>query len=261
MTGHVTAALELAVNGWRVFPLPARSKVATLKGWQHIATTDPVTIRDWYTGFYRYANIAVVPTGRQVVLDVDSYKGAAEKLAELEAQHGEPIPSTRTALTPGGGRHLYLEAPEGVDVHRHDLANGLEVRCRGASSVVAPPSIHPTGGVYLWEDAEADVAEAPAWLFAPRTVVEAPPRPTRRPDNPRRGLDTLLHTRGRRDDLSAGDFAVACAALRDGLHGTDVIALIVEHRLRFGDPGNKGLRPDYLALTLQNAMAAIGGAR
>jgi hypothetical protein len=67
------------------------------------------------------------------------------------------------ALTPGGGAHyLFLPTGEG---NRAGFRPGLDWRGE-RGYIVAPPSIHPSGGVYEWVfDADTPLAPAPPWLI------------------------------------------------------------------------------------------------
>jgi len=158
------AALELARQGFAVFPLVARRKKPVTEHGFYDATTDAETVAGWWKS-WPAANIGI-RCGRLVVLDADGPQGA-ESLAALEAQHG-PLPATRSVRTGReGGRHLYFHAPAGTTIRTiptgRELGAKLECRATGAY-VVAPPSVHPNGTAYEWGDHEAPIAELPAWL-------------------------------------------------------------------------------------------------
>ena len=130
-------------------------------------------VRRWFA-CWPDANIGVV-TGSisgLVVLDVDPGHGGGESLARLEAIHG-PLPFTVSAVTGGGGRHVYFRHPDGEVRNRVGIAPGLDLRGDGGY-VVAPPSVHPSGRPYAWEPSgspdEAALAPIPAWLL--QTVEE-----------------------------------------------------------------------------------------
>jgi hypothetical protein len=112
------------------------------------------------------ANVAIV-TGAVsglVVADLDLAK-APEVAREFAERCGGELPAAPTVRTGSGGLHLYFQHP-GVPVRsRVGLFPGLDVRADGAF-VVAPPSIHPSGGAYTWEADTAFVPPAPPWLIA-----------------------------------------------------------------------------------------------
>ena len=162
------AALRYAARGWPVLPLVPKSKEPLARLVAHgvkDATADPRTVHAWWE-MEPTANIGIaVPTGL-FVLDVDPRAGGNESLAELERKHG-PLPATIECLTGGGGRHLYFRVPHGLRL-RGKLGPGLDVKANG-SYVVAPPSLHPSGGAYVWEvsghPADVEPAPAPMWLL------------------------------------------------------------------------------------------------
>lgn len=163
------AALRLAKNGFRVFPLPAGQKAARLAGWQKKATVDLAQIERWWAGANTACNIGLVPTGDVFVLDEDPKNGGDKTLVTFEQTYG-PLPATLTAKTPSGGRHLYFQTPGGLPTGSNKLGAGLDIRGRSTGYVVAPPSITVAGekqsaGQYTWAE-KAAIAVAPEWLTA-----------------------------------------------------------------------------------------------
>ena len=180
------SALIYAVeHGWRVFPLHTADAAGcscgkpdcggagkhprTPKGCLD-ATTDAEQVRAWWLK-WPDANVGIATGGGLVVIDVDDRDGGADSLVDLRRTLGE-MPDTIEALTGGGGRHIYLATPAGVEVRNSAsaLAPGIDVRGEGGY-VVAPPSVHPSGRPYQWEASsrpgEVDVQPAPdAWLAA-----------------------------------------------------------------------------------------------
>ena len=167
-------ALTYRRFGWSVIPLEPREKRPLLRWeeYQRRRASEGV-VRRWFA-CWPDANIGVV-TGSisgLVVLDVDPGHGGGESLARLEAIHG-PLPFTVSAVTGGGGRHVYFRHPDGEVRNRVGIAPGLDLRGDGGY-VVAPPSVHPSGRPYAWEPSgspdEAALAPIPAWLL--QTVEE-----------------------------------------------------------------------------------------
>ena len=115
------------------------------------ATTDPDTIKSWWER-WPAANIGI-RTGTVSgiwVLDLDGPAGIAA-LAELEAKHG-CLPKTLTALTGGGGKHLYFKTTNGLEIKNRTKVAGLSIDVRGEGGyVIAPPSNHVSGNLYKWE--------------------------------------------------------------------------------------------------------------
>lgn len=136
------------------------------------ATKDVDQIRRWWSA-HPNANLGI-PTGRingLLVIDVDNGpdKHGEDNLSELEEKIG-CLPDTWEALTGGGGRHLFFQYPEGLDVRNSasKLAPNIDVRAEGGY-VIAEPSRHASGRIYAWEDdhmpEEIPLAQLPmSWL-------------------------------------------------------------------------------------------------
>jgi P4 family phage/plasmid primase-like protien len=162
----LTTALNLARKGISVFPCwPGNKKPITKHGFKD-ATPDEKTIREWW-GIYPDANVAV-PMGERsgfFVLDVDMGEGknGEAALAKLITLHG-PLPATREARTPRGGRHLYFKYPgHRIPTRTNHPAPALDVRGDGGY-VVIPPG-RTDKGEYSWATKTAP-AECPDWLLA-----------------------------------------------------------------------------------------------
>jgi hypothetical protein len=67
----------------------------------------------------------------------------------------------------GGGAHIYLAYPPSVIIRNSvkKIAAGIDIRGTGGY-VVAPPSLHESGGHYTWLDELRTPAPAPPWLLA-----------------------------------------------------------------------------------------------
>lgn len=150
------AALEYAARGWAVIPLKPRSKEPLTAHAVKDASRDPGQIERWWAKWPQ-ANIGLA-TGSVsgvIVIDADDRNGGDESLVELERKHG-PLPETPSVKTPGGA-HYYLAHPGGeVRSSAGALGRGLDVKARGGY-VVAPPSIHPSGRPYIWDEPPDEV--------------------------------------------------------------------------------------------------------
>lgn len=180
------AALSYAARGWPVVPLwkPKPSGCCCRKGSKcdrpgkhprthhgyQGATTDVARISTWK---WSTANVGIVP-GREaglLVIDVDPRNGGRESIRELEKQLGR-LPTGPVVKSGGGGWHLYFRHPDGA-VRKSSGVAGIDLKADGGF-VVAPPSIHQSGGAYRWEPSPAEFAlpELPAaWLT---WICEAP---------------------------------------------------------------------------------------
>ena len=148
------AALDYAKRGLAVFPLAERDKVPCIAGGFKNATTDPEQI----AAFWRHrpnANIGIATGGMSgglVVIDCDYDEARGEDgmrtVRSFEAANGE-FPDSACVSTPRGGEHLYFLTDEPFDCSVNS-DEGVDIRADGGY-VVAPPSIHPNGGMYEWD--------------------------------------------------------------------------------------------------------------
>jgi hypothetical protein len=177
-------ALGYAASGWPVLRLhtavdgqctcgdPSCGSVGKhprVRGGYKAATTDPEKIRrqDW-----DQANIGVRTGEGRVVVDVDPRNGGDDTLHELEREHGA-LPDTPTSLTGGGGFQLMMKADSFLP-SATALWPGIDIKAAGGY-VVAPSSMHKSGGRYEWRihPSELDPAPLPAWIAERLTRREA----------------------------------------------------------------------------------------
>ena len=191
MTTPLPTALEYAARGWRIVPIRPGEKRPALTNWQNIASNDPDLITEWFTGPYSDHGIGIA-TGPETgifVLDVDitDTKAGDETLADLEEQYGR-LPETLMSITGSGGWHLLYNYPPHLEI-RNDagrrLGPGLDIRGIGGQ-IVAPPTIHPNGNAYQWDEGCQTISDAPQWLLSLLTT----PEPTQPPPNLSKPSDT-----------------------------------------------------------------------
>lgn len=158
-------ALYYASNGFAVFPLvKGEKRPATGQGFKN-ATTDPRTIEAWWSACPDY-NIGIATGSRSgglvvIDLDRDPDKGidGYEVLKKWQHDNGD-LPETWTSITGRGGYHL-LYRDTARNSCRTGLYEGIDIRADGGY-IVAPPSIHPNGRHYEWEQGPGDCAIATA---------------------------------------------------------------------------------------------------
>jgi len=162
MSDLLAVALDYAARGLPVFPCTPRGKTPAVGRGYHAATTNPATIRRYWTDPDR--NIAI-PTGMPSgvwVLDIDGPEGEAS-LRALETKHGA-IPKTRTVVT-SRGKHAWFAYPGPVPTTVARIGPGIDTRGDDGYVVVAP-SVHQTGHRYAFlGDPWASIELAPAWLI------------------------------------------------------------------------------------------------
>ncbi len=172
-------AIECGKFGWAVFPILPRSKAPACPNGFHDGVKDEQSIRSlWGTRTNLNLGIATGDISGIWVLDIDPDKGGKEALNELENKYGS-LPETLRSKTGGGGTHYFFKMSKDsrITCSIGKIGNGIDVRGNGGY-VAAPPSVHPNGQTYQWE--EAELVEAPAWLVKliiglkkdiPKTVV------------------------------------------------------------------------------------------
>jgi len=143
--------------GWSVLPVRPRSKAPLydpslgLCHGRNDATADPDHVEAIWS---RYPDAGVaVTTGAEssiVVLDVDPRNGGDESWVEFEAEMGT-IDLGPVSLTGGGGSHSFFAHPGAPIPCRNNLGRyrGIDLKGDGGY-IIAPPSIHPSGGTYRW---------------------------------------------------------------------------------------------------------------
>lgn len=142
----LSAALEYASRGWRVFPV--RGKVPVTPRGYLDATTDTETIRSWWSG--GDLGVAIATGNGLVVVDLD----------RRHTRDPGSFPRTRTVRT-GHGWHLYYSGES-----RCAVTADYDLRGEGGY-VVAPPSQHTESGRRYEVAVEAPLATLPDELRVP----------------------------------------------------------------------------------------------
>ncbi len=152
-------------------------------GWPKKASSDPDTVRRARRG-KADANIGLMMGGpdRLVAIDIDGPRGY-ESLAAVERDSGPwPVTLTSRSGRDDGGEHRIYRVPAHLDVRR--LGNrashrwpGIDTRADGGQ-IVAPPSLHASGGRYDWKE-RVPIAELPLRIFE---ALAKPAGPRARPE-------------------------------------------------------------------------------
>lgn len=165
MTSLHQFAADFAASGVPIFPLKRRNKRPAISNGFLAASTDEVLLARWFKGSANIG-IACTPESGSFLVDVDRNNGGLETFALLERELGA-FPETPRVDTPGGGFHYYVVHPQ--DGRGNEAVAGSGIDLRGAGYGVAPPSVHPNGGIYQFTQGrsfqDVGLAELPAsWL-------------------------------------------------------------------------------------------------
>ncbi|PLX39776.1 MAG: hypothetical protein C0608_11405 [Deltaproteobacteria bacterium] len=175
---NLGSALAYAQQGYPVIPVETRDKVPSIPDRPNRASTDIAFVVEGWR-LWPDANIGLLTGDKSglVVIDLDKKPGVDGEgsMEALEAKYGA-LPKTSRARTGGGGVHLYFRHPGGhISNSTGKLGPGIDVKAdRGF--VVAPPSVHASGGQYEWEVplSEENLADLPEWLLR---LLSEPPTP------------------------------------------------------------------------------------
>lgn len=159
------AAVEYINMGLAVFPVVYKGKTPLTKNGCKDATTDAAVVKGWWQKWPN-ANIGIATGAKSngllvIDLDVDDNRGidGYQTLRDWEKKHGH-LPETIQSITGGGGYHLLYRGAQRVG-NRAKVLEGIDVRGEGGY-IIAPPSIHPNGMSYEWEQSPDEYAIAPA---------------------------------------------------------------------------------------------------
>lgn len=230
-------ALFYASKGIDVFPLQAGNKIPFKDfAWDERASHDQTVITNWFEGPYEKANLGIACGARSgiVVLDVDKDHGGLESLEALENTHGK-LPDTPRSRTGSGGMHIVFKHP-GVEVRNSagKIGAGLDVRGDGGY-IVAPPSIHPNGTRYQWDEAykpsETPLTDIPAWLLEMMTAKQPEQATPKEDSNQAEETQTDKIPQGKRNQVLT---SLAGTMRKRGMSVEAICtALLIENNTRF----------------------------
>lgn len=263
---RLESALDLAGQGFRVFPLAPGTKVPP-KGfaWKDEATTDAERIREWWQHDPDF-NVGVATGGGVVVVDVD-VKDGKPGLASLEMMEVAGLPTSYRVDTPSGGVHVYMKTDRPIG-NRVDLADypGIDVRADGGY-VVGPGSVIG-GKPYVAKP--APIATADGWLLdilakgsPPKTAAadRTPLVELDLPENVELAKRYLIDRAPEAIEKAGGDhatYSVACRVRGYGLSEEVAFDLLADHWN--DDKAFPPWNPDELRTKVANAYRHATGA-
>lgn len=153
---------------YTIFPIGYKSKVPITKRGFHDASKDVEQIKEWFTKHPK-AGIGL-PTGKVndvIAIDIDPRNGGMVSFERLVDEYA-PFPHTVESLTGGNGFHKLFKYDERINKSSIEGYPGLDIQSDG-KYIILPPSFHPSGKQYHWEDASKPVitkmAELPSWFI------------------------------------------------------------------------------------------------
>jgi len=203
----------LIARGIPVIPIPPRQKGTRLKGWQNLATTDPVQIEKWHEENPQYNCGAVAKPDGFWFLDCD----APNLQQTIEAETGQLFPPTFSVRS-SKGIHYYFRQTDASRKTGNVSVEGLFDAQVNNKYVVAPGSIHPSGKCYEVLNDTA-IAEAPDWL--PTWIKQQRQKPDKVKNEPQTG-ELKVKEGGRGNFL----FKHACKLRAAGLSKSDALAAL-----------------------------------
>jgi len=238
---------EAASRGWRLIPIKVGAKKPPLlKNWQKRATSDLQQLKIWASKFSgcNWA-VATGPGSGVWVLDVDGENGKSA-LVEFHLQ-GLILPDTLSVRSPNGA-HFYFRNPPGLSVRNsvETLARGLDTRGDRGYTLI-PPSVHPSGTPYTYDDPNASVMDAPKRLLEMIARNEAPATRIQR-------APFGILAEGTRND---GLFRYGCAERRRGASLQELEEMLLQANGRRCSPPLPDL--EVLRIAASSATYPVGG--
>lgn len=159
------AALAARLQGFNVFPAVENTKIARIKNWQHLASSDEKQIREWW-GQWPNDNVAGLTTDK-LVLDIDTRNDghiSFKDFTDMSSLVGDELIRTAVHKTQGGGRHIIFQLPPHTHLKggAHKFGRGLDLK--SWNGYILLPGSTVEGRPYERHN-DAQIALAPQWLI------------------------------------------------------------------------------------------------
>lgn len=257
-------------QGWHPIPLRApepgnadSGKIPLPKGWQNARTAAADIPRLWPDGEPRNIGITCGPS-RLVVLDFDT----AAAFAPWAAAHPDAVQtfSVKRSNAPEGRLHLYFTLAEGqpAPAQLTKAATGWGDLKSAGGQVVAPPSIHYTGGRYEianmnpplpWRDTYTPALHPPGIPKCPNPTpppqrIPTAPRPDHAPGIPP-SVQALIDAGAGKGARNETAFKIATQLRDEGLSESAALGIVSGFARRCTPP----LPESETARTVRSAYA------
>ena len=216
------AAIKYATEyGWAVFPCSSTSKKPLTPHGCKDAKKNVGAIKAWWKKWPDASIGVATGTASNLIVideDLDEDKGlnGYEEVSAWERVHGA-LPNTVQCITGRGGYHLYFQYTCDDIKNRAGILEGVDVRGEGGY-VIAPPSMHPNGTEYQWEDAPDEIALAPVDGVVRKFLFGD--------DKPHAASDFKLPDRIKSGERNETLFKLACSMQSQGLPDAAIMAAI-----------------------------------
>ena len=148
--------------GYKLVPVPYKSKHPILKDWRNAYFRTEVALREYLHATPK-TNMAIIPLDDWIVLDIDRHNGD-EDYSEIQKYF---IP-TFTVKSGGNGQHYYYKCPKNFNQKLRRKIKGyntIEIQT-SSMCLIAPGSTHPNGNKYVIAEGSIDeIVEIPPILL------------------------------------------------------------------------------------------------
>lgn len=236
-TSKLSAALDAAARGFRVFPVLANSKIPAIDNWPDKATSDPTVVDQWWRSNPDY-NIGIATGHGVFVIDADR-KNGKPGMASLDMLDMLGLPESIRVVTPSDGAHVYLRSKREFGNRADTIADYPGIDIRGERGYVLAPGSSIDGIPYTHVGGDI-LADAPEWLedIVGRHTTKAVPSIDAAlvdldlPDNIANAIEWLAHHAPEAIESQGGDtttYSVAAELRARGVSKTTALELLAEH--------------------------------
>lgn len=146
---------------WKIIPLKNGTKEPAISNWKNLATDNFETIMRWEKQFDKPGWGLYAEGSGLIIVDTDLKHDGPNEFKKLTKEMGDI--STLTSNTGGGGNHYIYAFKNKKGKIKGFITKGIDIKFNGY--IVLPPSIHPNGNFYEWQNFDLEVRELPDSLY------------------------------------------------------------------------------------------------